>query len=635
MGRSVIFYHHFANRAKSFAVREDAACGDVVAMPLYEYRKNAENHLPVSDGLKSRLVPGSDAVCEHLIRTAAESGHTRLAIDGWYGVDWADLRTRLEAAAARAGVAATVIGTKDLFRPAAAIEEYRQPFVTDDPSFGWVNKEGRIEDVMNAEQITALADRLDATKSLLIVAGPGATVEALAGHYDFRCYADFTMQPMLWQMWDGRLVPFGTDEPVADYAWKKYYYCDFYLLLRQKKQAFRVMDAYIDAVNPAELKCLPAADYQNVIDELVRRPIKQVKITQPGPWGSYRFKEIYDEIPGLENMAWNELAGIELSILVDLDGAATINIPCQNIMQRPVAMVGQYIHDTYPDLLPLQVWLDDGYFAEPVPYERGSMPIHNHPDTDYNRRNFNEPLGRYETYYIVEAYHDAGTMMGFKEDADLEEYERLCRDSNNRVAFDWQKYVRRWPTNVGDLFLIPPGTEHGHGGNQMILEMDTGPSVAGTEYSFFTYDFARSTWDDRAKSMTAPPMKMHLEHSFRNNKWRREKYVQEHLRAQPAVVRGDGDTRMDRYSSIAEMPFEIERFVFTKPMAHSTEGRFLQIPTLTVGKSVIIRSKEDPARQTTLDFLQACLLPAGFGDYEFISPDGSPCTVVMIRLKKA
>jgi len=28
-------------------------------------------------------------------------------------------------------------------------------------------------------------------------------------------------------------------------------------------------------------------------------------------------------------------------------------------------------------------------------------------------------------------------------------------------------------------------------------------------------------------------------------------------------------------------------------------------------------------------------VPAGFGDYEFVSPDGTQCTVVMIRLKKA
>jgi mannose-6-phosphate isomerase class I len=607
-------------------------------MPLYEYRKNAENRIPVSRNLKHNLVTGTQAVCAHIIRTAARTGKKRIALDGWYGVDWAGLRTGLESAAKEQEVNAEVLSSALLFRSPAEIEAYRKPFVGEDPSFGRVNGTGVIEDLMDSAKIAALAKRLGeaaGNKQLLIVAGPGAAIDALASGYDLRGYVDFTMQPMLWQMWDGKLVTFGQDAPTTDYLWKKYYYNDFYLLLRQKKKAFATMDFYVDAVSAGEFKLLPAADYQQAINELVSGPIKQVKITQPGPWGSYRFKKIYDEIPGLENMAWNELAGIELSILVDLDGAATLNIPCQNIMQRPVQMVGEYIHQTYPDLLPLQVWLDDGYFAEPVPYERGSMPIHNHPDTAYNKRNFNEPLGRYETYYIVEAYHDAGTMMGFKEDADLEEYERLCRESNNQITFDWQKFVRRWATNVGDLFLIPPGTEHGHGGNQMILEMDTGPSVAGTEYSFFTYDFARHTWDDKAKSMTAPPMRMHLEHSFRNNRWRREKYVQEHLRARPVVVCGDGDTRMDRYTSVAEMPFEIERFVFTKPMAHSTEGRFLQIPTLTVGKSVIIRSKKHPERQTSLDFLQACLIPAGFGDYEFISSDGIECTIVMIRLKKA
>lgn len=604
-------------------------------MPLYEYRKNAENRLPISDEQRSSITTGTANACANLVRHAKEKPVPVLVVDGWYGVDWKSLQTGLEAACAAEDVRPVFHTTASLYR--SDIAEYRKTYVTDDPSFGWVNKEGTLDDVLNTEAVQALSGKLGEPSDgvLQIVLGPGAAVPALADQAGLVAYADFTMQPMLWQMWGGELVPFESDDADKDYFWKQYYYCDFYLLLRQKKAVFQRMDFYLETVQGDNLKLIPKATYEEIIDELVKRPIKQVKITQPGPWGSYRFKEIYDEIPGLENMAWNELAGIELSVLIDLDldGGALLNMPCQNIMQRPVEMVGEKVHQTHPDLLPLQVWLDDGYFAEPVPYERGSMPIHNHPDTDYNKRNFNEPIGRYETYYIVEAYRDAGTMMGFLEDADLEEYERLCRESNNKIAFDWQKFVKRWATNVGDLFLIPPGTEHGHGGNQMILEMDTGPSVAGTEYSFFTYDFARHTWDDKAKSMTAPPMRMHIEHSFRNNKWRREKYVQEHLRARPEVVHGDGDTRMDRFTSIREMPFHIERFVFTKPMRHSTDGRFLQIPTLTVGKKVIIRSLRDPSLETSLDFLQACLVPAGFGDYEFISPDGDQLTVVMIRLK--
>jgi len=610
-------------------------------MPLYEYRKNAENAVPLPAKIRDSITVGTASACrallEELARRHAGGAPAVLVIDGWYGVDWKSLQAGLAKAASTSAWKVVFESTAGLYL--GDLTGYRKQYVGEDPSFGWVNKDGKLADILDTDAVRSLAGRLagPAAGTLHIVLGPGAAIPELAQNASLVAYADFTMQPTLWQMWGGELVPFGRKDADKAYAWKQYYYCDFYLLLRQKKAVFPRMDFYIDAVQGGLLKLLPAATYETMIDELVKRPIKQVKITQPGPWGSYRFKEIYDEIPGLENMAWNELAGIELSILVDagLEGGALLNMPCQNIMQRPVEMVGEYIHKAFPDLLPLQVWLDDGYFAEPVPYERGSMPIHNHPDTAYNKRNFNEPLGRYETYYIVEAYHDAGTMMGFKEEADLEEYERLCRESNNLVAFDWQKFIRRWDTNVGDLFLIPPGTEHGHGGNQMILEMDTGPSVAGTEYSFFTYDFARHTWDDKAKSMTAPPMKMHLEHSFRNNRWRREKYVQENLRARPVVVLGDGDTRMDRYTSVPEMPFEIERFVFTKPMRHSTDGRFLQIPTLTVGKKVTIRSLKNPKLETTLDFLQACLIPAGFGDYEFVSPDGRECTVVMIRLKKA
>ena len=81
--------------------------------------------------------------------------------------------------------------------------------------------------------------------------------------------------------------------------------------------------------------------------------------------------------------------------------------------------------------------------------------------------------------------------MGYMDGADLEEWERLCRESNDLQEIPhWKEFVANWESNVGDLYLIPPGTTHGHGGNQMVLEMDTCPSVAATEYSFFLYDFA-------------------------------------------------------------------------------------------------------------------------------------------------
>jgi hypothetical protein len=265
------------------------------------------------------------------------------------------------------------------------------------------------------------------------------------------------------------------------------------------------------------------------------------------------------------------------------------------------------------------------------------MPIHDHPDTEYVRRHFKEPLGRYETYYIVEAYPNATTWMGYKEDADLEEWERRCRESDRtkKPIKNWQDYIKRWDTNVGDLFLIPPGTTHGHGGNQMILEMDTCPSVCGTEYSFFTYDFCRRTWDDRAKTMTAKPMRLHVEHSIRNNRWRRENYVREKLRARPVVQGWNRDYRQDQYTSVPEMPFHIERLIFERRAEGDTQGRFLQILTLAEGTKIKLRPKADPKREVTLERLQAALIPAGLGPYEVINLHEGACTAVIIRLKEA
>jgi len=121
----------------------------------------------------------------------------------------------------------------------------------------------------------------------------------------------------------------------------------------------------------------------------------------------------------------------------------------------------------------------------------------------------------------------------------------------------------------------------------MVLEMDTVPSRAGTEYSFFTYDFARPSWDDVTKTMTGKPVKMHLDHGFDMDQVRREEWVKKVLRAKPKVVTWTKDWYMDRYSSYGPMPFEIERFFFAAKAPNHTQGRWLHILTLTGGQATV------------------------------------------------
>ena len=613
-------------------------------MPLYESRTYAENVIDVPDAWRKALVIGPEAVTETIVRVIAERRDRArplcLAFDGWYNIDWPVIMTALQGQAVAKGMEINIRPITEVFQSRDAIDAYKRRFTeSDDPGFGVVNTDGHISDLLAPAKVEALRADLQGASGVdaVIVYGAGASVPELADAYDVCVYFDKTRQPILWEMWDGTLVPFGRDEPKADYGWKEYYYCDYYLLDRQKELLLPRMDYWVEGNAFDSLKMLPRAAYDGILQTLLQYPVKEVPIYQPGPWGAYRYKELGGQfdVPGLECNAWNELAGPELSMLIDIGREQMLNMPTMNLMQYAEQFLGRYIANTYPGLFPMDVWLDDGYFPKPTPAERISMPIHNHPSTDYVQRHFKEPLGRYETYYIAEAYEGANTWMGFHDDADLEEWERLCRDSRNLKEIPhWKDFITNWETNVGDLFLIPPGTTHGHGGHQMVLEMDTCPSVAATEYSFFMYDFARPSWDDTTKTMTGKPCNMHLDHGFAMDRYCRASWVNDHLRARPKVAAWTQEYQHDRYSSDPRMPFEIERYHFTRRADADTEGKFMHIVTLTVGKQVTIRSKTNPAYQNTIRKWQSALIPACFGEYEYLNEDGDACTVVLLRWKR-
>ena len=616
-------------------------------MPLYEDRTFAENKINFDPQLAQQIVIGFQPVIEQILKLIQETS-TRLgrpallAFDGYYGIDWKTTIAELEKTSLTMGINLEMRSINTVYKPQDEIATYKKPF-TDigDPGFGWVNLNGKEQDIMIGEAIQTLQDDLLAAKKRttpipggVIVYGPGAAIQELQDLYDTVFYFDKTRQPILWDMWDGKLVPFGTDDAQKDYYWKDYYYCDYYLLDAQKSFVLPHMDYWIEAIRPETFKLMPRSVYDALCKTMLQYPIKEVTIFQPGPWGAYRYKDFFN-VPGLECNAWNETAGPELSLLINVGREEMLNFPVTNLLQYPKEFVGPYIAEHYPRSFPLDVWLDDGYFPEPTPAERISMPIHNHPGTDYVRRHFNEVIGRYETYYIAEAYKGANTWMGYKENADLDEWEALCRASNNLKEIpNWKDFIANWPTNQGDLFLIPPGTTHGHGGNQMVLEMDTSAGIAATEYSFFAYDFARRSWDDTTKTMTARPMKMHFDHAFDNDKWVRESYVRDHFRARPIVVKWTKEYSLDRYTSDPRMPFEIERLHFEKRAEHSTSGKILHVLTLTRGSKVVIRSKTNPDIQSPVVRWQSVILPACFGDYEVIQQGEGECEAVILRWKQ-
>ncbi len=171
-------------------------------MPLYEYRRNAENTVHISDGARAALVFGTEATVAHIAAVIAERRQTAgrpiaVACDGWYGVDWPVLATGLAHNSNQPGLRVELRHINTIFKSPDELARYKTPFITDDPAFGMVNKEGTIADLLDAGQVASLLTELAQLKSTqpgspdaMVVFGCGAAAPALAAAYDLVFYFD-------------------------------------------------------------------------------------------------------------------------------------------------------------------------------------------------------------------------------------------------------------------------------------------------------------------------------------------------------------------------------------------------------------------------------------------------------------
>ena len=214
-------------------------------MPLYEDRKNAENIIEISVRSRTGIVSGSEAVLQKLIEAVASKTQTTgmkvLALDGWYGIAWDTIIARIKELDI-SGAICRYIPICNYFLPIDELKAYKRKYINDDPSFGYVNDKGNVEELFDITKLESLRNELSSGSGCVVIYGCGAATRLLADAIDVIAYFDKTRQPILWQMWDGLLVPFGIDKPDRDYCWKEYYYSDYHMLDHQKNYLYDKMD---------------------------------------------------------------------------------------------------------------------------------------------------------------------------------------------------------------------------------------------------------------------------------------------------------------------------------------------------------------------------------------------------------
>ena len=619
-------------------------------MAWYTDIKNWVNHPEVEKRWSGSILKGNDKVCERICDLIEQHNQNNgkicvIALDGFIGVEWSSVVDKTKEKLSKRNLEIETIDMNFLFKPMNLIEDFTKPYLTDDPSFGYVCEKGRLKHLFDSIKIKELKKRirsikrkkpLDSRLSAVICYGIGAAVADLKPLYDLIFYFDVTRITIMDRMGENKLIPLGASKP-ANISWKLLYYVYYPILNKHKDYVLSHMDWYVDSNDPDELKLIPNKAYRSIISTLVKYPLKFVRILMPGRWGGHRLRK-YFNVPELSNCAWDlEVSSMDSSLVVDVGRDINIEIPFWNLYsQFPIEVVGSYCHKKYPGNFPIEAELEDGYFIKPVSHERSAMPIHLHPNTNYIKKKFNEQIGRYEAYYIVEAYEGASVMLGFREDANLEEFrKKIIESEEKKVKFDWSRYVKTWSVKSGDLVLIPPGTVHGSCGNLLELEMDVQNSKQSIEYSFFIYDYLRNTWDDVKKSMNGRPAKLQIKHGFNQIKWnRREKWVKNNLFPSTNIIRSGSDWSEEQFVSLPKMPYYIERLNFKNRIKTDTLGRFFHFLCLVKGERALIRSIEHPERQIKLNYIQCTVIPACFGKYECINIGKEPCSLARQRWKK-
>ena len=490
--------------------------------------------------------------------------------------------------------------------------------------YGKIFKDG-YEGIFDAAKLAALQETLkNKGDRCIVLYGNGALTEALRGLVDVRIYVDVTPKKAVLNIKAGGYRNFGNDTDLPFKAtMRRCYYVDFELgfALRNRLIANGELDYYVAADDPANLKLLPNDVLHALVSRALDYPLRQRPVYLEGVWGGYYTMKERHLPKEMKNCAWVfDLIPMEVSTVVIM-GGREFEFPYYVLVAAEgKKLMGERCLKEFHGFFPIRFNYDDTFHSS------GNMSIQLHPRADFVVPNHNE-LGRQdESYYIVATAQRARTYLGFNRGQDPEEFIReVKRSEKDYQPVDYQKYIYSVESKPGIQVMIPAGTIHGSGKNQLILEIG---SLTVGSYTYKMYDYLR-------KDLDGKPRPIHTYFGNINlNRGMMQDYVEQHLvNGGYRVLREEGDAKEVVVGECEQLYFSLRNLIFGNYMTDDTKGDF-HVLALVDGEDVTVRSKKDPSRKFDMKFLDIIVVPADFGEYELINNKPDTWTTIHKTLLK-
>ena len=572
--------------------------------------------------VKSIISGGNQNVVKKFVATLADRAAKEgvvVALDGYTTANWTVFVNLIARECCLLG-----LGFEAIDANAATLKSGKEIDAIIDPLLIWDTKidptllygkvyKGGYQGLMDEARTEAFKKAVPASRQagkISVVYGYGSLIPELRELYDVKVFFDLTPMKSMLRIRRGEYSNLGKERPgIINRTIRRCYYCDFECAVRNRHELWEnnVPDWYVLDNDPQNLQLMPFGTFSDICAQLVKYPFRAKPCYLEGVWGGSYMKKLRKLPEEMRNAAWVfDFIPMEVSVVVEAgDEKLDINY-CSFVHKEGVNLMGEDCVKKFEGYFPIRFNWDDSY------HSTGNMSIQCHSGGEYNVKNYNEFGRQDESYYVVVTGHDAKTFIGFRGDTDIPQFFRdiEAADTEHKPC-DYMKYVSYEESKPGLQVMLPAGTIHSSGRNQVILEIG---SLTIGSYTYKMYDYLRLDFDGKQR-----PIHTRLgEENVRQD--RRYSVIHdpespEYIVQKPRLAASGEGWEEYILGENPQVYFSLRRLEFEKKCEQDTGGKLFHVLTLVDGDAVRVRSVRHPERYFDLQFMDIVCVPADMGRY--------------------